>query len=104
MIYPTALSLAYDNQLVIDWSDGQRRMYSVLELRGACPCATCREKRSQPVDPLALPMLKTVETKPLSIASMEPLGNYAYAIQFSDGHDTGIFSFDLLRQLGRAAG
>ena len=103
MNYPTALALTPDNRLAIDWSDGQRRLYTVRTLREACPCATCREKRSQPVDPLALPVLKQVQTSPLSIAAMEPVGNYAYAIRFSDGHDTGIFAFDLLRQLGEAA-
>lgn len=101
MLYPTGLSLSPDNRLLIEWSDGQRRTYSIRELRDACPCATCREKRSQPVDPFALPVLKQVQTEPLSIATMEPLGNYAYAIRFSDGHDTGIFSFDLLGQLGK---
>jgi DUF971 family protein len=103
MNYPTALALDTDNRLMIDWSDGGRRVYTVRELRDACPCATCREKRSQPVDPLALPVLKNVQTAPLTITAMEPMGNYAYAIQFSDGHDTGIFAFDLLRQLGRQA-
>jgi DUF971 family protein len=46
-------------------------------------------------------VLKNVQSQPLTIAAMEPMGNYAYAIQFSDGHDTGIFAFDLLRQLGQ---
>jgi DUF971 family protein len=55
------------------------------------------------VDPFAIPVLKEVQTRPLTIAAMEPVGNYAYAIRFSDGHDTGIFAFDLLRQLGREA-
>jgi DUF971 family protein len=99
--YPVALKLADDNRLLIDWSDGQERSYTIRELRDACPCATCREKRSQPKDPLALPTLKQVQTQPLKIAAMEPVGNYAYAIRFSDGHDTGIFAFDLLRQLGQ---
>ena len=31
---------------------------------------------------------------------MKPVGNYAYTVAFSDGHNTGIFSFDLLLQLG----
>ena len=35
---------------------------------------------------------------------MQPMGNYAYSIAFSDGHDTGIFAFDLLRQLGEPEG
>jgi DUF971 family protein len=103
MVYPTALELAAENRLLITWSDGQRRRYTVRALRDACPCATCREKRSQPVDPLALPTLKQVQAGPLTIAAMEPVGNYAYAIRFSDGHDTGIFAFDLLRHLGEAA-
>jgi DUF971 family protein len=100
MIHPTALEKTADNRLRITWSDGQRRLYRMRQLRESCPCATCREKRSQPTDPLALPVLKQVQSEPLTIAAMEPLGNYAYGIRFSDGHDTGIFSFDLLRQLG----
>ncbi len=103
MIYPTALQITDDNHLLIDWSDGQRRKYSVRGLREACPCATCREKRSQPNDPFALPTLKQVQTEPLKIAGMQPMGNYAYSIAFTDGHDTGIFAFDLLRQLGEIA-
>jgi DUF971 family protein len=102
MVHPISLTLAADNRLSIEWSDGERRVYAMRELRDACPCATCREKRSQPADPLALPVLKQVPTQPLSIAAMEPVGNYAYAIRFSDGHDTGIFAFELLRQLGHA--
>ena len=102
MIYPTALEMTPENQLLIDWSDGQRRRYSVRALKEACPCATCREKRSEPKDPFALPTLKQVQTEPLRIAGMQPMGNYAYSIAFSDGHDTGIFAFDLLRQLGES--
>jgi DUF971 family protein len=43
------------------------------------------------------------EARPLAITGMQPMGNYAYSISFSDGHDTGIFSFELLRALGKAA-
>jgi DUF971 family protein len=102
MTYPTALELTPENRLLITWNDGQKRSYSVRELRDVCPCATCREKRNQPADPFALPLLKQVQTQPLTIARMEPMGNYAYAIHFSDGHDTGIFAFSLLRELGQA--
>jgi DUF971 family protein len=47
-------------------------------------------------------VLKEVRTQPLTIAGMEPMGNYAYGIRFSDDHDTGIFAFSLLRELGQA--
>lgn len=98
--YPTALKIDEENRLLIDWSDGQRRRYRVRALRDACPCATCREKRSQPSDPMQLPTLTMAEAQPLRILGMKPLGNYAYGIHFSDGHDTGIYTFELLRELG----
>src|SRR5262245_32681359 len=100
MHYPTELARE-GHDLVISWSAGQRPRYAPRQLRAAVPCATCREKRSQPADPLALPTLSPALAQPLAIAGMQPLGNYAYAIAFSDGHDTGIFSFDFLRQLGQ---
>lgn len=101
---PTNLALSGENELLIEWSDGQRRVYSFRELRERCPCATCREKRSQPAAPSTmLPVLSAAETRPLKLLDMSPVGNYAYGIEFSDGHDTGIYTFALLRELGREA-
>ena len=100
-LQPTKLSLTPDQKLLIEWSDGQVRRYAIGELRNACPCATCREKRSQPPPPpTSLVVLSAAETKPLRLLDMKPVGNYAYTIQFSDGHDTGIYTFELLRELG----
>jgi DUF971 family protein len=101
-IQPTKLSLVGADQLAIDWSDGRRLVYSFRELRDACPCATCREKRNQPA-PL-FPVLKPEEARPLKVRGMQPVGHYAYSIEFSDGHDTGIYTFDLLRRLGQEKG
>lgn len=97
-IQPTKLELTDNNRLLINWSDGHRRSYGFGELRKACPCATCREKRKAP--PKLLTVLSEEETQPLKILGMKPVGNYAYSIDFSDGHDTGIYSFTLLRELG----
>jgi DUF971 family protein len=41
-----------------------------------------------------------VGKKDVEIARVEPVGNYAVQLVFSDGHDTGIFSFDLLYEYG----
>ncbi len=99
---PTKLARSGDKAIVIEWSDGARREYSFRELRDACPCATCREKRSQPPAPAnLLPVLSAAEAQPLTVSKMEPVGNYAYSIEFSDGHGTGIYTLDLLRELGR---
>jgi DUF971 family protein len=95
---PTKMQLLDETHLLIEWSDGQRRRYTVRELRDHCPCATCREKRNHPA-PL-LPVLSPTEAQPLRIQSMKPVGAYAYGVAFSDGHNTGIFSYELLRTLG----
>jgi DUF971 family protein len=101
-VYPTRLELIEGNRLLIEWSDGRKREYTFGELRSACPCASCREKRSAPPPPPSLlPVLSTAEAQPLSILEMNPVGNYAYSIHFSDGHNTGIYTLELLRALGR---
>ena len=98
---PTKLETIEDDKIQISWDDGVVRRYSIRELRDACPCATCREKRqAAPQDPPALPVLSTAETAPLKVLAMDPIGNYAYGIHFSDGHDTGIYQLELLRELG----
>ena len=99
---PVKLARLPNASLLIEWSDGQRREYPYRELRDLCPCATCREKRSAPPAPAnLLPVLSPAETQPLTVTHMEPVGNYAYTIEFSDGHNTGIYTLELLRQLGR---
>jgi DUF971 family protein len=90
--------------LTIEWSDGLRLDYDVADLRRHCPCATCRTEHTrrggaeQPADddgpPLAI-------DSGVVIRAMAPVGNYAYKILFSDGHDTGIYTLDLLRELGK---
>ena len=103
--YPTSLKIV-DEQLQIDWSDGQVRRYAFHELRDNCPCAGCREQRVQTPaskNPLQLNVLSSAEAQPLRVVSMKPVGNYAYSIVFSDGHDAGIFTFALLQELGSAA-
>jgi DUF971 family protein len=100
---PRELKLPSPSLLQIIWSDGQVREYAVRELRENCPCATCLEKRSAGKPAELLPIMRVEETQPLRITKMEPLGHYAYCIEFSDGHDTGLFTLDLLRELGTVA-
>lgn len=107
-ILPEAIERTGEFGLAIQWSDGQRLNYSAVKLRDGCPCATCKEKqRAKEAEKekmggkmLKLPVLSAGELQPLRILRMHPVGNYAYNIAFSDGHDSGIFTFDLLRQLG----
>ena len=101
---PSKLEVRDGNKLHIEWTDGQQREITFGQLRSACPCATCREKRNAPPEPSGgLPVLSMAEAQPLTIQGMRPVGNYAYCIAFSDGHDTGIYTLELLRSLGKEA-
>jgi len=94
-----------ETALRIEWADGVVHELTWKLLRDACPCATCREKRlhPQPVDDGLLPVLSVAEARPLKPTAMRPVGNYAYGIEFGDGHNTGIFSLEYLRHLGESA-
>ncbi len=101
-VRPVNLKVEGGDKLLIEWSDGQRRGITFGELRKACPCATCREKHKEPPPAASggLPVLSMAEARPLTILGMRPVGNYAYGVTFSDGHDTGIYTLELLRSLG----
>lgn len=102
---PTELKKREDNSIEIRWSDGIVRTYTPSKIRDACPCATCKEKRkaeeSKPKG--LLKVLSAAETVPLAITGMRPVGNYAYNISFSDGHSSGLFTMELLRDIGQPA-
>jgi DUF971 family protein len=94
---PVALSKEGREHLVIQWQDGHRSRFSWNHLRNNCPCAGCREERLQPPDPFRI--LKPSELVQLAPVSITPIGHYAYKITWSDGHDSGIYTLEHLRQL-----
>tara|TARA_R110002049_G_scaffold4601_5_gene32706 strand:- start:983720 stop:984079 length:360 start_codon:yes stop_codon:yes gene_type:complete len=101
---PTGIARDGESAIEIMWDDQTSTRWTASELRKACPCATCREKKrgmdEQKVSsgPIGLPVLSAAEAAPLTIESMRPVGTYAYNIAFSDGHNSGIFQFAMLYQ------
>ncbi|TWT86248.1 hypothetical protein Mal64_37880 [Pseudobythopirellula maris] len=106
MLLPTTIERLAENRLRIEWSDGQSRDYTAAELRAECPCASCKEKHGpKPApDPMQLTVLSADEARPLTIVGMRPVGSYAYHVDFSDGHSTGLYTFEKLHELGEAVG
>lgn len=90
-VFPTTIRRVGQESVEILWNDGHRSLYPNRYLRDHCPCASCREKPAH-----ALPILGTHEIYPLQIGVV---GRYAISIQWTDRHDTGIYSYDTLRQL-----
>lgn len=77
----------------IAWGDGHLSEYDNRMLREHCPCAVCRER---PARSLPLASGQGGEIYPVQ---MSVVGRYAVSIQWSDGHDTGIYSYQTLREL-----
>ena len=80
----------------IAWKDGHQSEYAFDYLRENCPCATCSGGHGQPqkiVSDLPLYKEKTRATE------AEPVGHYALRFTFSDGHNTGIYSFEHFRKI-----
>ena len=96
---PLAIRREGSERLVIDWNDGNRCTYTWAHLRKQCPCAGCREEREKPPDPFRILKASEIPRGPLRPLAMKPVGYYAYAIQWSDGHDAGIYTFEILREL-----
>ena len=101
-MFPTAISLRANGEFAITWEDGQEHVFQAAWLRKRCPCAHCNEERKNPKPTDLLPVISASEAQPLTIDDLKPLGNYAYTISFSDGHNTGIYEISVLRELGES--
>jgi DUF971 family protein len=102
---PTAVKIHVKTGAGVDitWADGHSSHYDFTYLREQCPCATCNDERAKKestpaANLLSSPLLPMYKPKPRAQAATQ-VGNYAVQISFSDGHSTGIFSYDYLRTL-----
>ena len=70
------------------------------------PSAETKKLREEMAkNPLAiLPDSMAKQTGPISVVDAELVGNYAVRIRFSDGHDTGLYSWSYLREIDPQAG
>ena len=100
---PEHIAISKSKGVKIDWKDGSHSDYSLALLRDNCPCAHCtgahgttpqKTKYSQP-DSNPFKMFQPA----LRMLNVEPVGAYAIRIHWSDGHSSGIYSYDYLRKL-----
>lgn len=92
---PDEIGRANEWDVKIKWKDDHESIYIARELRLACPCAGCLEEMTG--RPLIRPELIPNDVQPLKISLV---GRYAIKINWSDGHDTGFYTFEHLRKMG----
>ncbi|MFO1247508.1 MAG: DUF971 domain-containing protein [Alphaproteobacteria bacterium] len=91
--WPTELRLNPErNVLSVAFDDGARFELPAELLRVESPSAEVRNHGG--------PKTIVLGKQDVTIAALDPVGNYAVRIAFSDGHDTGLYSWAWLHQLG----
>jgi DUF971 family protein len=100
---PRQIDLKKDRGLTVEWADGTTSYFAVAYLRKMSPSAEMRELREElSKNRLAVLPAGAARAGPLTAESAELVGNYALRIRFSDGHDTGIYSWGYLRSIDPA--
>ncbi len=89
-----------DEGLLVTWSEGESSLLAgARSLRLACPCAACHDELTGA--PLLDPNRVADDIRPVSLALV---GAYGLRVTWSDGHDTGIYTFEALRKATDAEG
>jgi DUF971 family protein len=88
-------------ELAVKWEDGSEGFIALEKLRHACPCAGCKGEvdimgnlYKNPDQPLAAAAFRLVR--------LEYVGTYAIQPFWGDGHASGLYTFDYLKQLSAA--
>lgn len=94
-IEPLEIMQETDASVRISWGDDFVCSYAAPVLRRVCPCAQCVNEWSgeRTLKPETI-------ADDLQFNDVEIVGRYALNFKFSDGHETGIYSFRYLREIG----
>lgn len=93
---PTKIRKVSSSELTIEWDDRHHGRHTMAALRRYCPCASCKTEAEGREERVILPILQPGQN---DLVSIEPVGNYAIQLAWADGHRTGIYTFDYLRQI-----
>lgn len=91
---PLRLRQLGKQMLGIEWDDNHHSIYNVRNIRMKCRCAKCVDEWSQ--ESKLRDDQVPLDVKPTRIDSV---GHYALQFAFTDGHATGIYPYNILREL-----
>lgn len=100
---PENITISKSKGVRIDWKDGHHSEYSLAWLRDHCPCASCTGVHGTQPDKISYsapsPNPFPIYKPALRILEVMPAGRYALQIKWSDGHQSGIYSWEHLRAI-----
>ena len=95
-MHPVTIKVRKSKEIYIEWNDGSVSEIKLKKLRELCPCATCltfRERQGKDFIPI-------FNENQLKITNIQQIGNYAIQFTWKDGHNSGIYEFSFLKNLG----
>ena len=95
---PAHIEQISDQVISIKWDDGKEQLFFADKTRGWCPCASCKDK-SENEKPALFKVLKANPNNVI-FTGWEMIGRYAIRFTFSDGHGTGIYTYEYLKKIG----
>lgn len=95
-MYPVSIKVKQKNDIYIKWDDGSASEINLKKLRELCPCATCLTFRQRQGKDY-LPIFNEMQLK---VENIQQIGSYAIQITWKDGHNTGLYEFPFLKNLG----
>lgn len=84
--------------LTITWEDGRISRYPFAGLRAACPCVSCKGGHANMGGPADPALVRDTPDSGVTVNNLQAVGAYALQFFWSDGHDSGIYTWDYLRQ------
>jgi DUF971 family protein len=87
--------------LLIEWDDGGVHRIPFDVLRRACPCAACHGEMGSAGRFAVRPSLEPGED---DLADISLVGSYGLNVVWDDGHNTGIYTYERLHELGERVG
>ena len=98
---PTQINIFEKTKLFIKWGDETESLIDIKYVRDECPCALCKGetvllKTYHPAKPTA------ESPESYKIKNIQPVGGYAIQITWKDGHDSGIYTWDYLKELEKS--
>lgn len=91
---PNKINIKDNRYLHIEWSDDGESMLLIANLRKSCPCAACLTERANKTATY-IPLLSSAQ---LTLKGIKAVGTYAIQLTWQDGHDSGIYSYDKLKE------
>jgi DUF971 family protein len=84
-----------EDYLIVQWDEENTDEILLTSVRWNCPCAYCSEARKD----AETEHFTVFHKEELTVEEIIPVGNYAIKIRWGDGHDMGIYTFELLKKL-----